>query len=113
MGAYYFGMDRAAEVLKSHGEGLRAFCLRWNIAEFALFGSILRDDYRPDSDIDVLVRFTEPHHWSVLDHLAMEAELSELLGRRVEMTSRRAVEQSHNWIRRREIQGSARTLYAA
>lgn len=106
-------MDRASELWKAHGERLREFCSRWSIVELALFGSILREDFRPESDIDVLVRFAEPHSWSVLDHLAMEAELSEILGRRVEITSRRAVERSYNWIRRREILGSARTLYAA
>ena len=106
-------MDRASDIWTEHGEGLVAFCTRWGISEFAVFGSVLRDDFRPESDIDVLVRFSKRHPWSVLDHLAMEAELSALIGRRVEITSRQALEESHNWIRRREIFGTARTLYAA
>ncbi len=106
-------MDRAAEVWASHRDDLIAFCRRWGISELALFGSILREDFRPDSDIDVLVSFALPHQWTVLDHLAMEAELGQILGRRAEISSRRAIEQSHNWIRRREILGTARTLYAA
>lgn len=106
-------MDRAAEVWASHRDALIAFCRRWGISELALFGSILREDFRPDSDIDVLVSFALPHQWTVLDHLAMEAELGQILGRRAEISSRRAIEQSHNWIRRREILGTARTLYAA
>ena len=106
-------MDRASDLWAEHGKELIAFCEKWRISELALFGSVLREDFRPDSDIDVLVRFGEHHPWSVLDHLAMEAELSEIVGRRVEVTSRRALEESHNWIRRREIFGTARTLYAA
>ncbi|MEO8541749.1 MAG: nucleotidyltransferase domain-containing protein [bacterium] len=106
-------MDRAADIWTEHSNGLIAFCAKWGISELALFGSVLREDFRPESDIDVLVRFGEHHPWSVSDHLAMEAELSDLVGRRVEITSRRALEESHNWIRRSEIFGTARTLYAA
>lgn len=106
-------MDRASDIWTEHGKELIAFCEKWRISELALFGSVLREDFRPESDVDVLVRLGEHHPWSVLDHLAMEAELSEIVGRRVEVTSRRALEESHNWIRRREIFGTARTLYAA
>ncbi len=56
------------------------FCRRWKITEFALFGSVLRDDFRPDSDVDVLVTFAPDAEWSLFDHLDMEEELSVILG---------------------------------
>ena len=91
---------------------LAEFCSRWRIVELALFGSVLRTDFRDDSDIDVLVTFAENVHWSLLDHAAMEEELSDLLKRKVDLSSRRAVERSTNWIRRQEILGTAETWHA-
>jgi uncharacterized protein len=94
-------------------EALADFCRRWKIVELALFGSALRQDFRPDSDLDLLVRFAPDAQWSLFDHGRMERELIDLLGREVDLVSRAAVEASPNWIRRREILGSAQTLYAA
>jgi predicted nucleotidyltransferase len=62
------------------------FCRRNHIHRLALFGSILRDDFRPDSDIDVLVEF-EPGHVPGLRFFALEGELSEILGRRVDLNT--------------------------
>ncbi len=92
---------------------LEEFCHRWKIVELSLFGSALREDFRPDSDIDLLVRFAPDADWSLLDHARMERELSGLLGREVDLVSRAAIESSPNWIRRREILSTARALYAA
>lgn len=89
------------------------FCQRWHISELALFGSVLRDDFDPDSDLDILVTFGPEADWSLLDHLRMEQELADLLGRKVELLSKRAVEKSHNWIRRREILNTAEVVYAS
>ena len=89
------------------------FCRRWHISEFALFGSVLRDDFDPDSDLDILVTFAPGADWSLLDHLRMEQELADLLGRKVDLLSKRAVEQSHNWIRRREILNAAEVVYVS
>jgi predicted nucleotidyltransferase len=89
------------------------FCRRWKIIELSVFGSILRQDFRPDSDVDLLVRFAPDAHWSLFDHSRMERELATLLGREVDLVSRSAVERSPNWIRREEILRTARTLYAA
>lgn len=94
-------------------EPIEDFCRRWKIVELAVFGSVLRDDFRPDSDLDFLVRFAPDARWSLFDHSRMERELEELLGREVDLVSRSAVERSRNWIRREEILGTARTLYAA
>lgn len=89
------------------------FCQQWHIRELALFGSVLRDDFSPDSDLDILVTFAPEANWSLLDHLRMEQELAVLLNRKIDLFSRRAVEQSHNWIRRMEILNTAEVVYGA
>ncbi len=62
------------------------FCRRHHIRRLSLFGSVLRDDFRPDSDLDVLVEF-EPGHVPGLAFFAMEEELSGILGRKVELNT--------------------------
>jgi uncharacterized protein len=89
------------------------FCQRWRITEFALFGSVLRDDFDAESDLDILVAFAPDAEWSLLDHVQMEQELEALLGRKVDLLSRRSVERSHNWLRRREILDTAEVVYAS
>ena len=89
-----------------------AFCERWRISELSLFGSVLRDDFRPESDIDVLVTFGSDANWSLLDVVQAETELATIMGRAVDLVERHVVEQSENWIRRRRILDSARTIYA-
>ena len=79
--------------MKLHGvnipEGKIAdFCERHHIRKLALFGSILRDDFGPNSDIDVLVEF-DPNHIPGLAFFGMEQELSEILGRKVDLNTRR------------------------
>ena len=94
-------------------EKIEGFCLRRRVVEFAVFGSVLREDFRPDSDIDVLVTFHPDAKWTLLDHVRMERELSELLARPVDLVSKRAVERSSNYLRRRAILESAEVVYAA
>lgn len=94
-------------------ERIAAFCRKWKIREFALFGSVLRDDFGPDSDVDCLVEFLPDADWTLLDVIRAEQELSDLLGRPVDLVERPEVERSENWIRRRHILGTARTIYAA
>ena len=89
------------------------FCRRWRISEFALFGSVLRDDFDAESDLDILVAFAPDADWSLLDHVQMEQELEALLGRKVDLLSRRSVERSHNWLRRKEILDTAEVVYAS
>jgi uncharacterized protein len=89
------------------------FCRRWQICELALFGSVLRGDFRADSDVDVLVAFAPEARWSLLDHMRMQEELAGILGREVDLVSKRAIERSANWIRRRAILESAEVMYAA
>ena len=92
-------------------ETIAAFCQKWKIVEFSLFGSVLRDDFRPDSDVDVLVSFAPDAEWSLLEHMAMEEELSAIFGRKVEMISRKAIERSENYIRRDAILKTAQPYY--
>jgi hypothetical protein len=87
------------------------FCQRWLIRELAFFGSVLRDDFASDSDLDILVKFEPEANWGLLDHSKME--LSQLLGRKIDLFSKRAVEQSHNWMRRQEILSTAEVVYAS
>jgi len=67
-------------------ERVREFCRRHHIRRLALFGSVLRDDFRPDSDVDVIVEF-EPSHTPGLDFFAMQEELSAIFGRRVDLNT--------------------------
>jgi uncharacterized protein len=94
-------------------ELIAEFCSRWKVEELSLFGSVLRDDFGPDSDVDVLVTFAPDARWSLFDAAAMEEELEQLFGRPVDLVTRPSVERSHNWIRRRAILGSARPVYVA
>lgn len=94
-------------------DAIAEFCRRWQIVELALFGSVLRDDFRPDSDIDVLVKFAPDHGWGFFALAEMQHELSDILGRDVDLVSKRGIEMSHNELRRGEILGSAEVVYAA
>jgi len=94
-------------------ERIADFCRRWKITELALFGSVLRQDFRPDSDVDVLVSFSEGTRWSLLDMVRMGDQLKIILGREVDLVERRAVELSENYIRRRHILESAEPIYVA
>ena len=94
-------------------ERIAEFCRRWQITELALFGSVLREDFRPESDVDLLVSFAENARWTLLDLARMEAEFKDILGREVDLVERRAVELSENYIRRRHILESAEPVYVA
>ncbi len=92
---------------------LKEFCDKWKIVEFALFGSVLRDDFRPDSDIDALVTFAPDGKWTLYNLLDMEDELKVIFGREVDLVLRRTVERSKNSSRRERILSSARTVYVS
>jgi predicted nucleotidyltransferase len=93
---------------------LRDFCQRWKITEFALFGSAVRPvEFRPDSDVDVLVTFAEDAPWSLLHMVDMKDELEAMFGRSVDFLARDAVERSLNRFRRASILDSAVLLDVA
>ena len=87
------------------------FCRKWHVAELAVFGSVLRPDFRPDSDVDFLVSFKPDAPRLGLAFFHMQEELKTLVGRDVDLISRKGIERSHNWIRRKNILGSARSIY--
>ncbi len=91
-------------------EKLRDFCRKWKITEFSFFGSVVRDDFRPESDVDVLVTFEEGAPWSLFSMVHMEDELVEIFGRPVDLLTRRSIERSLNHIRRDSILGNAVSL---
>ncbi|MBE3065608.1 MAG: nucleotidyltransferase family protein [Candidatus Atribacteria bacterium] len=86
------------------------FCGRWRIREFSLFGSVLRDDFRPESDIDVVVSFDPSAAWSLLDLATMQQELGSILGRAVDLIEEEAL---RNPYRRAAILSSKQVIYAA
>ena len=94
-------------------DGIAAFCERWQVTELALFGSVLRDDFGPDSDIDVLVAFKDDARHTLFDMVRMEEELKTLLGREVDLVSRRGIERSSNQLRREAVLDTAEAIYAA
>jgi len=85
------------------------FCDRWQITEFALFGSVLRDDFRPDSDIDVLLTFWPEQQLTWDDWEMMQAEIESLLQRKVDLVSRKYLK---NPYRRYEILNTRQVIYA-
>ena len=94
-------------------EKIADFCQRWKITEFAFFGSVLRDDFRPDSDVDILVTFDPDAHRTLFDMVDMQDELEAMFGRKVDLVSKRGIERSRNYLRRKAILNSAQIIYAA
>ncbi len=92
---------------------IEPFCRRWRIRELAVFGSAVRGEMRPDSDVDVMVSFEKGAEPTLFEMSRLSRELGEVLGREVDVLTRRGVEGSRNPYRRREILATAETLYAA
>ena len=92
---------------------LATFCERWQVVELALFGSTLRDDFGPESDIGLLVVFREEARHSLFDLVRMERELETTLGRDVNLVERADIERSRNYLRRKAILEASETIYAA
>jgi Predicted nucleotidyltransferases len=84
-------------------ETIRAFCKKWKIHSFSFYGSIMRDNFRPESDIDVMIEFFPDDRASSLNMGAMQEELEALLSRNIDLVERRSIEQSENYIRRKGI----------
>lgn len=86
------------------------FCRRWEVEEFALFGSILRDDFRPDSDVDVMLKFKPGHGFTFENTPDIQDDLRHIFGRNVDVIEMGRI---RNPIRRREIMRSYRVIHAA
>ncbi|MDO8684230.1 MAG: nucleotidyltransferase domain-containing protein [Armatimonadota bacterium] len=91
-------------------DAIKEFCRKWQIKEFSLFGSVLSDDFRTDSDIDVLVSFEDDAPWSLYDWVDMLEELKAVFGREVDMVEKEGL---RNPYRRRAILSHREVLYAA
>jgi uncharacterized protein len=107
-----------SETVEYHGisiskDKIKDFSRRWKVTELALFGSLLREDFGPASDIDVLVTFAPDASWRVDHILEMKEELEKLLGRRVDLVEKRLIENSPNYIRRKHILNNLETVYVA
>jgi hypothetical protein len=88
------------------------FCRKWGVVRMELFGSVLRSDFSSErSDVDVLVTLSPGRKYTMIDIIRMEDELSEIFGRKVELTERSTIESSANYIRRRHILSEAQLLY--
>lgn len=91
-------------------ERIAAFCAKWKIKEFSLFGSVLREDFRPDSDVDVLVTFEPDAPWDLWDWVDIIDELKEIFGRDVDLVEEKAL---RNPYRRQSILTSKQVIYAS
>ena len=87
-----------------------AFCRKWKITEMALFGSVLRDDFGPDSDVDVLATFAPDAPWSLWDWPDMMDELRAIFGREIDLLEKDAL---RNPFRRHTILTTRQVIYAA
>ena len=96
--------------IKLPKDRIAEFCQRNRIRRLALFGSVLRDDFTPESDVDVLVEF-EPGARVGLAFITMQDELSDILGRQVDLGAFEGVKESRNWLLKAEILDSAQVVY--
>ncbi len=92
-------------------ETIADFCLRHRITEFSLFGSALRDDFRADSDVDIIVDFEAGATPSLNGHIRMQIELESILGRDVDLFTARSVRDMRNRFRRERIQHEQQQVY--
>jgi len=106
-----FDLDQTLVRLSLSQSKIEAFCQHWQVSEFALFGSVLREDFRPDSDVDVLVEFQPTVPKGLSEWIAMQDELEALFRRKVDLVSKKAIQESHNWIRKRNILSTAQVIY--
>lgn len=89
------------------------FCQRRQIKELALFGSVLREDFHPGSDIDFLVTFSPEAKIGLIEVEEIQEELKKMVKRKIDLVFKNSIEASHNWIRRRNILGTAEVIYGA
>ncbi len=101
---------RFAKRLPVNKKKIVEFCKRWQISEFSFFGSVLRDDFRPDSDVDVLVSFRLESKWSLWDLIDMQEELEKMFSRKVDLVEKEAL---RNPYRRHSILKGREIYYAA
>lgn len=87
------------------------FCQENQILQLSVFGSVLRNDFKKTSDIDFLVVFDPQMKLSLMDLVGIQYELEEKIGRKIDLIEKRSIENSHNWIRRKNILEAAQIIY--
>jgi predicted nucleotidyltransferase len=100
-------------LIRQRKKKIEAFCRAWNVKELQVFGSVTTEHFRPDSDIDIIVDFLPGSHHTLLQLARMEEELEQIFGRRIDLLTRQAVEQSRNYIRKESILASMEKVYGA
>jgi len=93
-------------------DAIRAFCQRWNVSEFALFGSVLHDDFNADSDVDVMITFADRSGMTLFRLMTMTEELEALFGRKVDLITRQNIETSRNYVVRKQVLNNAQVIFA-
>ena len=100
-------------LIQSRKKQIEEFCKEWNVKDLRVFGSVTTNDFRPDSDIDIIVDFPPGSHHTLIQLAKMEENLEGIFGRRIDLITRQAVEQSRNYIRKRSILSSMEKVYGA
>jgi predicted nucleotidyltransferase len=106
-----YSAEAFRQLPKEKQRELAVVCRRWQIVELAFFGSVLRDDFGPESDLDILVRFDPDARHTLFDMVRMREDLVQIFGRKVDLVSRRGIESSRNHLRKRAILESAEVFY--
>lgn len=104
-------IDKIFNRLNISEEELINLCQQNHIQELSVFGSILREDFRKTSDIDLLVVFDPQIQLSLMDLVSIQYQLEDRIGRKVDLIEKRSIEKSHNWIRRKNILEAAKIIY--
>lgn len=97
--------------LQTTEKTIHNFCQKWQITDLSVFGSILTERFNQNSNVDILVKFAMEAKIYLFDLDNIESELKLILGRDVDVVSKKAIQLSHNWIRRQNILDSAQVLY--
>ncbi|MGI0479169.1 nucleotidyltransferase family protein [Geminocystis sp. CENA526] len=90
---------------------IKDFCEQNHIQELSLFGSVLRDDFNSNSDVDFLVVFQPEFQLSLMDLVDIQYQLEKLTERKVDLIEKRSIVDSHNWLRRQNILNTSKVIY--
>ena len=99
--------------LQKYQKEIAILCKKWRIKELSIFGSALRSDFHPKSDIDILINFDLNANWGFFDLVHIEEDFERLFKRRVDLVTRRGIESSQNFIRKNNILKEAKVIYGA
>ncbi|MDD3136871.1 MAG: nucleotidyltransferase domain-containing protein [Methanoregula sp.] len=100
-------------LIRNRKKKIEKFCQAWNVQELLVFGSVTTTNFHPDSDIDFVVDFKPGSVHTLIDLAKMEEELERIFNRRIDLITRRAIEQSRNHIRKKAILSTMEQVYVA